>query len=132
MIPWIIAGLVLVAAIVGYAIGAIATSLGAGRMAHAYAEWLAEHDRESTDAALENEDEQSRLDGLTIRDLLAALEPVLDNEDAAKTFQLGEYTLLADRFMAVRDRFADWIEWAEQATATKNAFSAPEPDGAVL
>jgi hypothetical protein len=111
---------------IGNVLGFMMATYHGGRAAFAYADWLTEKQRSSEGDEHGADDLESRLDALTIRDLLNSIRPVLDNRAAAAQLALGEYTALSDEFKAARDRFAPWIEWAEGATDTKSAIAPDE------
>lgn len=112
-----------VAAVVG-TLGAILGVIGTAALLQNHG--ILPYHPAGTEHADEIDDEEERVDALTVRNLIRAASAVANNEDAAKTLQLGEYTELCDRLMAAEDRFADWIEWAEGATATKTALTGAE------
>jgi hypothetical protein len=127
MLPWIMAGLVAVAGIIGCATGFLLAVFHGGRLAHDYADWRAASCPTCTPDTVA-EDEEDRLDALAIRDLIQTVQPIAINEDVFRLPHVGEAAALHRALATARDRFADWIEWAEGVPVSETALDEDDEE----
>lgn len=123
---WLILLAVAVLALtIGYATGSLCTLLYGTAAAVKMARLRLKEDAE--DQAVED-DEESRLDALAVRDLIHIGDRIFNSSKAGFALSAENHADLAVALHAAEKRFADWIDWAEGATATKTALAAPERD----
>lgn len=122
VVLWLLS--VVVPFIVGGFLGLLTGVFKGGELSHAYARHL---DRtcprctgnKAADDEQDDADEEDRLDALTARDLMRAIERILGNEDTVKALPLDTCTELHAAWVAADTRFAEWIEWSEAASETE-------------
>jgi hypothetical protein len=114
---------VVVMFIVGGFLGLLAGVFKGGELSHAYARQL---DRRADAYAELEDDEESRLDALAVRNLIDVATQIRHQSAVGFALSSDHYRGLGDALNGC-ERLLDWIEWAEGATAAPGSDQDDDP-----